>query len=46
MGGNGKTLWDEVPKDARAVFKRNVADGLFEDNAAGREKYADIYVNG
>ncbi len=45
-GGNGKSLWDDVPKDARAVFKRNVADGLFEDNKAGREKYADVYING
>ena len=45
-GGNGKTLWDDVPKDARAVFKRNVADGLFKDDKAGREEYAELYVNG
>ena len=45
-GGNGKTLWDEVPKDARTVFKRNVADGLFKDDKAGREEYAELYVNG
>lgn len=45
-GGNGKTLWDEVPKDARAVFKRNVEDGLFKDDKAGREEYAELYING
>ncbi len=45
-GGNGKTLWSEVPKEARGIFKRNVADGLFKDDAAGREEYAELYVNG
>ncbi len=45
-GGNGKTLWDEVPKADRAAFKRNVADGLFKDDKAGREEFADFYING
>lgn len=45
-GGNGKSLWTDVPKEARDVFKRNVADGLFKDDKAGREEYAEIYING
>lgn len=45
-GSNGKTLWSDVPKEARAIFKRNVADGLFKDDAAGREEYAELYVSG
>ena len=32
-------------KEAQAVFKRNVADGLFEDTKVGREKYAELYIN-
>lgn len=44
-GGNSKTLWLEVPKEARATFKRFVSEGLYTDDAAGREKYAEIYVN-
>ena len=44
--GNGKTLWSQVPKEAQVQFKRNVADGLFKDDKAGREEYADTYING
>lgn len=42
----GKTLWDQVPKDARETFKRFVRQGLYEDTKEGREKYADAYLNG
>jgi hypothetical protein len=45
-GGNGKTLWSQVPKDAQAEYKRFVEDKLYEDTPKGREKYADIYLNG
>jgi hypothetical protein len=45
-GGNGKTLWSQVPKDARTEFKRFVGEGFYKDDNEGREKYADIYING
>ena len=45
-GGNGKSLWDEVPAADKKVFKRNVADGLFKDDKAGREEFAEYYING
>lgn len=45
-GGNGKTLWSQVPKSDQGAFKRFVAQGLYEDTPKGREKYADIYLNG
>ncbi len=46
-GGNGKTLWSQVPKEVqRNEFKAFVSQGLYEDTPKGREKYADIYLNG
>ena len=45
-GGNGKTLWSQVPKADQGEFKRFVEQGLYEDTPKGREKYADIYLNG
>ncbi len=45
-GGNGKTLWSQVPKEARTEFKRFVGEGFYKDDNEGREKYADIYING
>ena len=45
-GGNGKTLWSQVPKEARTEFKRFVGEGYYKDDNEGREKYADIYING
>lgn len=46
-GGNGKTLWSQVPKEVqRGEFKSCVEQGLYEDTPKGREKYADIYING
>jgi hypothetical protein len=44
--GNGKTLWSQVPKADQGEFKRFVGQGLYEDTPKGREKYADIYLNG
>lgn len=45
-GGDGKTLWSQVPKSDQGAFKRFVQQGLYEDTPKGREKYADIYING
>lgn len=50
-GANGggkpsKSLWDEVPADAKAQFKRFVKQDLFKDTKEDREKYADDYLNG
>lgn len=45
-GSNGKTLWSQVPKEARAEFKRFVGQGLYKDDKEGQEKYAEIYTNG
>lgn len=45
-GGNGKTLWSQVPKTDQAVFKRFVSEGLYKDTKEDREKYADVYING
>lgn len=44
-GGSDKSLWSQVPKEARTMFKRFVDQGLYKDTKEGREKYADIYVN-
>jgi len=45
-GGNGKTLWSQVPKADQATFKRFVSEGVFKDTKEDREKYADDYING
>lgn len=45
-GGSDTSLWSQVPKEARATFKQFVGEKLYEDTKEGREKYADIYVNG
>ncbi len=46
-GGNGKTLWAQVPRAVQTgEFKKFVGQKLYEDTPEGREKYADIYLNG
>ena len=44
-GGNDTSLWKQVPREARATFKRFCDEGIYKDTKEGREKYADIYVN-
>lgn len=44
--GQAKTLWDQVPREDRAAFKRFVEQGLYKDTKEDREKFADIYLNG
>ena len=44
-GGIGRAgAFDKLPADARAQFKREVEDGVFTDDAKGREAYAREYL--
>lgn len=43
-GGAGKgSAYAKLPPDVKAVFKRFVSEGIFEDTKEGREAYADDY---
>lgn len=43
-GGVAKTLrWQDIPANVKAQFDRDVEDGLFNDNEAGRKEYMNMY---
>lgn len=44
--GMKKSAFDRLPDFAKATFKRQVAQGIFEDSKADREEFADAYENG